>query len=303
MTAIVHLKSKVSADEAEKMFLGKMLDENSYDVLVTGDADVYKPNGERLLSLVKGAIPLDVLDAAREPLRHARAYKTNNRGTYAGGVRSPIKTKDGTWSKTIYVVDKHTGEKMTADSSIIGFFERTARLPFCRATAYVAKETERWPLLVDLARRVADVFEARAPKRFEAQRAYASKVHPAYIIEGTPFTTLTVNQTIRAAVHRDAGDYKPGFGCICVATRGTYRGHHLVFPEFRAAVDVRDGDVLLFDPHELHGNTEMRDASADAERVSVVLYLRSGISECGTPEEELERATHARGGALEESDG
>jgi hypothetical protein len=74
----------------------------------------------------------------------------------------------------------------------------------------------------------------------------------------------------------------------------------LVFPEFRVAVDMHDGDVLLMDAHEWHGNTRIVCACGDepngacavcgAERISIVSYYRSNMVNCGTAEEEANRA-------------
>ena len=44
------------------------------------------------------------------------------------------------------------------------------------------------------------------------------------------------------------------------------------------------------DAHEWHGNTELDLKSADAERISLVLYYRTNMLQCGTAEEEIEKA-------------
>ncbi len=70
-------------------------------------------------------------------------------------------------------------------------------------------------------------------------------------------------------------------GCISAMRVGSFDGHFLVFPEYRVAVDIGPRDLLLFDPHEMHGNTPMTCASEGAERVSVVYYYRSGYTSKG----------------------
>lgn len=149
----------------------------------------------------------------------------------------------------------------------------------------------------------ARVFEQHAPERYAKQLEAAKRTHPAYVIPETPFTTLTVNNCVSGGYHTDAGDYEPGFGCIAVFRRGSYRGCLLGFPAYGVAVDLKDRDVLLFDPHEVHGNTPFEDTvgfeGEDWERISIVFYFREKMLECLSPAEELERAKRIRGGNFE----
>lgn len=297
MTAIIHLKSRVSPKDVEEL-LGHHLDESSYDALITGDARVYKPNGDPLLILRKRAIPDDILERAREPLLFLKRYKSDNRGTYAGGVRVARVKADGTVSNTPDYVDPLTGKTLSVASAVVGYYDRYPRIPFCRETAFTANEVERWSNLVPLATCVGDVFKKELPGRHLAQSDLAQRTSQDFVIKGTPFTTMTVNNTVRAAVHYDKGDLKEGFGCITALRLGRFSGFHLVFPAYRVAVDIDSNDVLLFDPHEAHGNTAMVKIDEGAERISVVYYYRADMIECGSAAEEQERAKHARG-ALE----
>jgi hypothetical protein len=151
---------------------------------------------------------------------------------------------------------------------------------------------------------VAAELERHVPDRYAAQRAYADKADPAWVIPGTPFTTITVNNTYPTGVHTDKGDLDAGFSTITCIRRGDYTGGQLVFPEYRVAVDMRHGDLLMMDAHDWHGNVmlvcacgkEANGACVDcgAERISLVSYFRTKITECGTPEEEYRRASIQR---------
>lgn len=81
---------------------------------------------------------------------------------------------------------------------------------------------------------------------------------------------------------------------MAVLRRGRFRGCLLGMPRYGVAFDMQDRDVIMFDPHEVHGNTQFTDGQGvvreDYERISVVMYLRSRMRECGSPEEELQRA-------------
>lgn len=150
-----------------------------------------------------------------------------------------------------------------------------------------------------LAALVATVYEELSPERHWRQQAAAAECKPEWIIKGTPFSTLTVNCNVLGAVHRDAGDFKGGLGCITVHRRGTYQGAILGFPEYSVGVELNDGDLLLFNAHDWHGVTEFEgELSPDHERISVVYYLRERMKNCGTMAEELARAKARSGVGL-----
>ncbi len=248
---------------------------------VSSITTVYKPNGELLLAVYPGAIG----DEAK-----ARAMP------FLLGAHSMYVKADGTVSNTTQTPPIRT--------SIHGFFDRTPRFPFCRMTAMVSREPEAWAEVLPFLGQVASVFLAGARKRYDAQAAASAKTHPAYVIAGTPFTTLTVNGSIAGAYHRDAGDFKPGFGCMAVFRKGDYSGCLLGFPAFGVAADLDDRSVILFDPHEIHGNTPLvgeGTPQVDFERISVVCYHRAKMSECLSPEDELARVKAARGALPEEA--
>lgn len=169
-------------------------------------------------------------------------------------------------------------------SGIAGWFDRYPRIPFGRATGYTRDHYEdfikSYPFLQRLAKGFADLL----PKRFANQMAAAKKIDPQFVIPGTPFTTITVNSTFRTAAHRDAGDFTEGMSNLLVLSNGgDYTGGYLVFPEYRIAVNVRPGDLLLVNNHEIiHGNTPFVLGSPEAERLSLVVYLREGMLELGS---------------------
>ncbi len=185
-------------------------------------------------------------------------------------------------------------------SAIAGNFDRNPRFPYCRETIFSTSNPEEWKACEPLIQEAARVFEANVAERYAAQAEAAKKTHPAYVIPSTPFTTITVNNCVSGGFHTDAGDYEPGFGVITALRRGQYRGCLLGFPAFGVAVDLQDRDVLLFDPHEVHGNTPFEDCvgeeGTDWERISIVFYFREKMLECLGPAEELARAQKLRGG-------
>lgn len=299
----LQLRSKVMKGEAEKL-LGSFVDDNSYDFEVTNDATVYDLEGKRILVFQKDALPQAAIDMAMPALRSLKSHKTSNRGNYAGSERAPRLRKDG--------VVSNTNIATPVASSVIGYFDRYPRIPFCRETSFTAKEVEHWAAVQPLIRSVAKAYASLAPDKYAKAMEVVKRTHSDWVIPETPFTTLTVNNTVRGAVHYDKGDLKVGLGAICAFPSVNTRGCKLVFPEHRVAVELRSGDLLLFDSHQMHGNTPIvmagnpvvyKDASGEVvggftntpDRVSVVFYYREGMTQCLSREQEAERAKHLHG--------
>jgi hypothetical protein len=301
----VQLRSKAPDASVEALIATQAKPEHAA-LRVAGNAAIYKPNGELLL-LVRKAFVSEGAAARAYPFLHGlRTTVSYNRGAYAGSMRSsgfnvdPITGRrikaDGTISNTL--------EKGKVRSAVVGNMDRYPRMPFCRQCALSSEKPEEWAECLPMVQEVARGLEAAAPLRYRAQLDAAEKTHPAYVIAGTPFTTLTVNNTVSGAYHRDAGDFKPGFGAMAVLRRGRYEGCEIVLPAYGVAVDLEDRDVIYFDVHEVHGNTPFRVADGPPcepengghERLSIVFYFREKMTECLSPAEEVERAKNIRGG-------
>lgn len=289
----LQLRSAIAPEKAEG-FVGRKPTPADLPVVIRGAvAQVYKPNGQLLLALCPAAIPPDAKARAMKFLGPAANQVSKNRGSYVGGQSEYVK-QDGSRS--------NTSQTPPVRSTMHGFADRNPRFPFCRQTAFVSREPALWADMQPLLGIASELFRLGAPKQHAAQLAAAAATHPSYVIPGTPFTTITVNGTVAGAFHRDAGDYKHGFGVMSVFRSGEYRGCHLGFPAYGVSVDLQDGDVILFDPHEIHGNTPFEAEGkphVDFERISVVYYFREKMGACLAPEEELQRAK-ARGNLAEE---
>lgn len=282
---LVQLRSKVM--HAER-FSGKLCTEEDVSLKLEGDVDVYRPDGAPLVILRRGAISTELLDVAYPALHELRKFKTENRGKYTGAIRSPVKYKDGTYSKNSRT-RRLDGKSLQVASAIVGYFDKQGgRFPFCRETLFTSKHVNAWKTIVPMAQRAGELFRETVPDRYVKQCEAIAKCNPAYVIEGTPFTTLTVNNNVApAGVHKDAGDYKDGLGVISVLRRGQYKGGWLVFPEYRIGADLQHGDVIFFNSHDWHGVTAMADMSEDHERISVVYYMREKMMKCMSPAEQL----------------
>jgi len=177
----------------------------------------------------------------------------------------------------------------TVNSGIAGWFDRYPRIPYGRATAFTENNPElfekSFPYLQTLSRKFADLL----PLRHSRQQAFTDRIDSNYVVPGTCYTTITVNKTFQTACHRDAGDLTEGFSnitCLSVDGTKTWEGCLFVLPEYRVAVELHPGDLLLVNNHEgLHGNTQL----TSGERVSLVAYAREKMAMLGSFEYETLR--------------
>jgi len=161
-------------------------------------------------------------------------------------------------------------------SGIAGYFDRYPRIPYGRATAYTEKNYDKFALCYTYLHKLNDQFRELIPGRWNAQNEQANKLDSRFCIDGTVFTTLTVNHNWRTACHRDAGDLTTGFSNICGVTgpdgKG-WRGGQFILPEFRIAINLQPGDMLLVNNHEgIHGNDAL--IGDDNDRMTIVAYFR-----------------------------
>jgi len=169
-------------------------------------------------------------------------------------------------------------------SGIAGWFDRYPRIPYGRATSYTARNPEKFAMSFPFLQTLAKGFKDLLPWRFNNQMQAANKIDSSFLVPGTPFTTVTVNKSFRTAAHYDAGDLTSGLSNLLVlSNNGNYEGCYLVAPEYRVAVNVRPGDLLLINNHEvMHGNTEIKFLDEEAERISLVCYFREKMLELGS---------------------
>lgn len=300
------LFSKLPDDRIEEL-KGKVLGDDSYDMLLTGPTFLTAPypegkgqkltmkqrsEGMPLVAYLPGAVK-HAMDEAYDVLTTIR-MKTDNRGLASGSERVRGNGINRTRSKPIM-------------SAVLGAMDPQGPQQYCRLTAFSARQVEQWESLRPLFQAIAKHFESH-PKltdRYGAQMREIARTPNDWIIPDTPFTTITVNNSYSTGVHTDKGDLDAGFSCLATCRRGEFTGARLVFPEYRVAVDMQDGDLVLMDAHQYHGNTLMTCKCGDvvnegpckvcgAERISVVAYFRTDMIKCGTFQQETEKLMAAR---------
>jgi Oxygenase domain of the 2OGFeDO superfamily len=295
--AVIDLRIRTRISDAElSEKRGLIVTDDDYNVLVTRDARVHRPDGSLLCVFRRRAIPEDVAERALPALRSATRQVTNNRGLASGTERMARRTSTRTQSRAVR-------------SNVVGAFDPQGPITHCRLTAWTAQQAVLFDELVPLLRAIAAVYRIEVPERYMVQAEYAQATDPFWVIPDTPFTTVTVNRNYSTGVHTDSGDLERGFSNLTVLRRGDWTGGHLVFPRYRLAVEVGHCDTLLMDAHEWHGNTRIDPGrplpedfdpswrSGDfwppewpEERLSVVAYYRTRMHTCGAPVDEERRA-------------
>lgn len=317
MTTEIRVKTRIHPDSLEAV-KGKVLKESDLDVLLTGPTRVNGPDGKLMAQYLPGYFKPDYLETFYPGLHALRVMETDNRGLAAGTGRAmKLTPEDGSKART---------RTQQVASAIIGSFDANPHRNYCRLTAWTGKETAAFQELWPLFGAIGDAFAKEVPDRFQAQQAFVRRTPEDWVVPGTPFTTITINNSYPTGVHTDKGDLDEGFSNLTVLRRGSYSGGIFTFPEYRVGVDMKDGDLLLMDAHQWHGNSEMycnicgdrigppNDRHAhDAcgvdyaetlkegghvgplrpERISIVCYYRTKMADCGSAEEEAQRAVAA----------
>lgn len=293
MTTSIRMRSRISEQAIRDKLAGKVLGSSDYDVLLTGAAEVVQPDGQPLCIYLPGAVKSFASDPeVYEVLHGLRVMQSRNRGLAAGSKRLRWGANGGTESKR--------STTLPVASTLVGAVDPMGQSRYCRLTAWTGRNLPEFAKLHPFLGAIGNLFKAYVPDRYAAQAKYLEDVHSAWVIPGTPFTTITVNNTYPTGVHTDKGDLDEGFSTLACVRRGEYTGGALVFPQYRIAVEMQDGDLVLMNAHQWHGNTSIickcgrkLQALCDdckAERISVVSYTRTAMVKCGTPAEEAERA-------------
>lgn len=286
---IVNTK-KVLEDSVMLQSEGEYFDINPDTIIISENADGYKPNGELLFRLRKGVLDVSKIKAAYPYLLKESQKKMANRGPAAGVIdRSKLPSYVGDLYKPTkfrtYYISKTTGKPIKrqisnmSNSSIIGYFDKVDtntlkrvrelgyEMPPCRTTVFTREKVDKWNQCIPLFEDISNRFKEIVPERYIKQKTEADKTE--FHIKNTAFSTITLNYNWRTALHKDVGDLDEGFGNLVVIENGKYTGGYLYYPQYNVAIDVRCGDFLAMDVHDWHCNTPIKDS-----RISVTTPIK-----------------------------
>lgn len=284
---------KLISDSKMSSLEGDYIDDSYILFLVDKNIDIYKETGELLLSFRKNVIKKKTCNLAYNSFKKAANRTSYARGTAAGPIdidklpksvaklRPMDKTEKGvnnTKNWTYYY--KKNGEKAKdqisngVNSGIMGYYEKFRGLP-CRMTSYTKQHEQQFIDGIPFIQEINKKFRELVPDKYYTQLERAQNTD--FVIADTAFSTFTINKNFQTGIHKDAGDFKEGFGNLSVLEKGDYTGGYTVFPQYGIGVDVREGDFLAMDVHEWHANTPIKLLNKEAERISIICYLRNSI--------------------------
>ena len=290
MIKVIIVKKKFS-DNYMNFKQAHFFDEDDYDIILKEDTDVYyfDDNNKRkcLLKFRKNKINKEICQKAFDSFHQHSKRKMNNRGPSAGYLNQEgaIVDKTTPWRGKYYLKDGSLSKITMSNSSasnIAGYYDRPVvgskdRRP-CRITAFNLKKPQKWIDGLPFIREMDKCFKELNPDEYKKQKERAELND--YHIKDTAYSTITLNDNFRTALHKDAGDFEEGFGNLCVIEKGTYQGGYTGFPQFGVAVDVRTGDYLSMDVHQWHCNTKINGEAGKYNRLAIVAYLRKGMNRC-----------------------
>lgn len=252
---------------------GQFADRSHVRQTLDEDTKLVAPDGTITAILLCDVIP---------PARHKRAFELcqiihelpSNRPTAVGSPSLPRLKSDGTVGnrrgvpKPVLKVLKAQG----AGHAMLGYVDATPDQP-CHKTPL----TVRYPELLDANRPLVEIVDARyrqhAPTVYARQRAETEKA-PQWRLWDTAFSTVYVTKNFRSAYHSDTGNLPGVLSALMPA--GKFTGGELVLARWRIAIAFKPGDVLLFDPQQLHGNLPFK-----GQRLSAAFFCARRIADCG----------------------
>ena len=286
---------KILTDDEVAKLQGTWIDKSHIKLpLVKEDTDIYySDNGiyKLLLKFRKNVISNDLIDIGWQSYKDL-AKPSRGRGASAG----PINSSGLYWSKRDLVDTKKwsTGymikgkkSKMKVNNQVasnpVGFYESSnnfSKLP-CRLTHFTRCNFKKYNEGLPFIQRIDELFQELIPNAHMKQLERANLTNN-FKIPNTSFSTVTINRNFRTALHRDAGDFKGGFGNLTVIERGKYHGGYTVFPQFGIGIDLRNNDFVAMDVHQWHSNTELYETESDKLFNSTLKSEFNDNSEIGT---------------------
>ncbi len=265
------LKLKHDYEDSAVQFAGEFTDAEDGDLTLDEDTKVFAPDGSLQAILLCDVIPRTDHLLAYELWKNVNGQVTNrpeavgakatHRSTSPSGELSP---RTGT-NERIAKLLRERGVRQ----GILGYLDG----PTCRKTALTVKHPELLDGNRNLIERMDRLYAEYAPEFHSLQKAEVERI-PQWRLWDTSFTTVyVIKQLKEASYHRDKGNL--GGGLTAITPCGEFTGGELVLLQWRIAIAYQPGDVLLFDPTQLHANRPFK-----GNRLSAAMYCEERIGQC-----------------------
>lgn len=237
------------------------------------DTRIFTPYGDICAVLLCNAITPSLYELAYKLWKTIKELPSN-RATATGSRSLPRLKNNGTLGErrgvSKHVLKVLAGQGVAQGS--IGYLDATPdqrchKTPLTKDRPEMLTGNERLVKLVD------ELYKHYLPTFYAKQRAEVEKV-PRWRLWNTVFSTIYLAKNFRTAYHRDNGNLKGVMTALM--PMGRYEGGELVLPRWRIAFALKPGDLLFFDPQQLHGNLPFV-----GERLSAAFYCERRIADCG----------------------
>jgi hypothetical protein len=266
---VYYVDKNISDEDMAQKYKNTYVKPSQIDIIVNRDADVYTKDGKLLLKFRKNKINKKNTSFFYDNVIQFAKSKTSNRGSASGSNKKNVADNPKIMTNIIGYFDKFS----SSQKQILK--KKTQKVLTVRETQFMMKYPEKFKQLVPMIEDIDHLYAKYVPEQYSRQKKKANQTH--FKIANTAFTTITTNVNFQTTIHKDSGDDAEGFGNLSVIEKGKYFGSETCFPQYGVGVDVRTGDILLMDVHEWHGNIKMKPETKDAERLSIVCYLRKNV--------------------------
>jgi Oxygenase domain of the 2OGFeDO superfamily len=222
--------------------IGEFADRRHVERIISKSRVVIAPDRTIIAVYLKQRIDPDLIKPAYKLWSTVRDLPSN-RATAVGTRSLPRVKMDGTLSER-HGVSKLVLKDLRARHGWLGYVKR-------HKTQLTKRNPEWLSSNKRLIKRLNRLYEKYVPHIHAIQLTAIEKT-PNCRIRKSVFSTVYLALNFRTAYHRDSGNL-PGV-MTALIPMGNFTGGELVFPRWRIAVALRPGDVLFFDPQQIHGN-------------------------------------------------
>jgi hypothetical protein len=285
---ILRVRQDVSDEILEKRLSTKCT-KRDYKDLVTYDCDIYDDlTNKMILRFRKNVLTQKHVDDAYENLIDFAKHKTGARGIASGSEIKDIALNNRICSNILGYFDSYT----IFHKHMFKVTGTKAPGPV-RVTRFTNEYPDKWAKVIPLVKDIDQMYKKLAPVAHKYQLKHAHET--AYHIDNTAFSTLTVNLNWQTGIHTDSGNLQESMGNLVVIEKGKYEGGYLCYPGYKIAADVRSTDMLIMSIFYPHGNLPIKLLTPDAQRMSLVSYMREGIwrKSKGSTEEDIKKGQRA----------
>jgi hypothetical protein len=233
---------------------------------IDSDTTAIAPDGKVVAVLLRNAIPRRLYKRAYKILKKIKD-RPSNRPAAMGTHSLHRELRSDKRLSRRFGVNEHVLKVNKAREGRLGFDRRGKK------TALTISHPEMLHKNKGLIQFVDSLYLKSMPNVYAKQRAVMEKV-PHFRLYKTSFTSLYVTKNFRTAYHRDSNNLDNVVTAL--TPLGKFKGGELVLPRFRIAIAFKPGDLLLFDPHQVHGNLLFK-----GKRLSVAFYCGGWAAKCG----------------------